>query len=678
MEQRTDTARRWGRIMLLAAITALAATLRLSRIESLPPADGYDAAYYGVDALQLLRGETPQVMYPPNREPLFSYLVAGAFLLFGPSTAAIHLTSALIGILTIPLVHVAADALFNEEEDLLQQWGGPVAALVMAISYWHLNWSRLGVRAILVPLFAAATIAFLWRGLSTGNLGHFILCGISLGLSMYTYQAARLLPALVVISFAASAWKHGAITTRDWQGLAMVVVVSLLVFAPLGIHFTTHPGSFSRRIEEAMVVETGEATLHNLQAVVDQARETWLAFSFVGDTTPYSTVPGRPSLNPFLSALFFLGIGISLLEIRRPSRALLVSWLILMTIPASLAGKGPTAKRAIGTLPAVAMLIAVGAIRPWFYVRRRLAGRPEERTRWLRAAGIVILLGGFAYTGIRTYRGYFIVWASNPDLPSHFEAHISSIGEYIGDLPDEQTVYLSPELPRHPSIRFHSELREDIRGYNGRVCFATPIQTQSETTYVIVPSKEASSLDLLTTYFPEGKMVQHSLSRGHTPFVSYHISAGARPGVEPLYPLRATWDNSIQLLGYDLGQDAYRAGETILVTLSYLDLEPMAKRYTVFVHLIGPVNPTTGQPLWGQNDSEPCHGFYPTTSWHEEEILIDRIEVPIQDDTPPGTYRLGTGFYDVWTGQRLPVESDVACSESGVLILGEVTIQAGD
>ena len=42
---------RRGELLLLAAITALAAFLRLYRLDTLPPGDGHDVAQYGVDVL---------------------------------------------------------------------------------------------------------------------------------------------------------------------------------------------------------------------------------------------------------------------------------------------------------------------------------------------------------------------------------------------------------------------------------------------------------------------------------------------------------------------------------------------------------------------------------------------------------------------------------------------------
>jgi 4-amino-4-deoxy-L-arabinose transferase-like glycosyltransferase len=673
----TDKLRPSTRLVLLLVITALGAFFRLYRIDHVPPGDGYDPAFYGVDALEILGGELP-IFLPANygREPLFSYLVAAAFLALGASTQTIHTTSALCGILTIPAVYLVAEELFADGEGLLSRLGGPAATLVMAVSYWHLDWSRYGVRAILVPLFAAVTCFLLWRGLRTQNRWVFATCGAALGLSIYTYQAARLLPLVVAGGFFGyKTFGDVKIARKDWGTFVIVVLVALVVVSPLGSYFLAHPADFYSRAGQVLVIQEDQSLTGNIDAFLDQLRSA-LLFFFVGtDTAPYRTLPGRPSLNPFFSGLFALGIGVSLTRLRKPNHLFLVTWLGLMLVPAVLAGQGAAAKRAIGTLPAVAMLIAVGALTPLAYLQRRLGDRSPAWARRLRAAWGVVVVCGFVYSGVVTYRDYFIRWASNPNLPTHFEAGISAIGDYIGDLPPGEQVYTSPEPPSHPAMRFHSGLRDDIRGYNGRVCIVLPRRTTADTTYVIVPGKDGKSLDLLRPAFPKGTITHRgAVGRDQTHFLAYRIPAGTHADLEPTHRLAAQWSDRIQLLGFDLGQDAYRAGETIELSLYYEDLEPMGARYTAFVHLLGPDNPATGSPLWAQNDSEPCHGFYPTTSWHRGEVLLDRIGISIPEDAPSGTYRLGTGFYDVVTQERLPVGSEAAPIDHQILILAEIRV----
>lgn len=663
------------KLLLLAGIILVAASFRLYKLDSLPPGDGYDPAYYGLDGLAILRGARP-IFLPENfgREPMFSYLVAAFFAMFGISPEAIYAASATVGILTIPAVYLMAEEMFADEEGILAQFGGLVAALTVAISYWHLNWSRLGVRAILVPFFLVLTVYSLWRGLRTGSRWAFVGCGVFLGLGMYTYQAARAVPLLVILGFVyvglyrRSLWSE----TRPVAGirnrvspkkpgfylvnLALVVVVSLSVFAPLGYYFLTHPGSFFQRIEQTLVVNPSQEASSNAQVLLNQAKKTLLMFNAHGDEEPKTNLVGRPALSPFLSLAFLLGLAVSLLRIKRPLYLFLLSWLLVMTLPALLAQYGPTAKRAIGTLPAAAMLVAVGTLVSWDSVRHRAIRRSPIGPRTLPVALAILIGAGFVYTGARTYHDYFVVWGQNPDLFTHFEAGESAIGKYVGGLPAQEQIYISPVPPDHPSVVFNSQLRSGLKGYNGRVCVVAPERTVHDTTYVIVPRDDKNSLDLLGQYFPQGEIVAEGPLHYQQPFfLAYRVPAGLEARVEPSHRLQANWDNKIQLLGYDVDSASYEAGETVHLNLYYQRLNQIEKDYTVSTQLLGPYNPATSGPLWAQDDSEPCRRFYPTSAWDEGEIVRDQYTISIPAETPPGDYTLIMGFYDWRTLERLPV-----------------------
>ncbi|RME44358.1 MAG: hypothetical protein D6791_13370 [Chloroflexi bacterium] len=649
------------KLLLLAGIVLIAAFLRLYKIDSLPPGDGYDPAYYGLDALAILRGARP-IFLPENygREPMFSYLVAAFFALFGISPMAIYAASAFVGILTIPAVYLMAEEMFADEGGVLARYGGLVTALTMAISYWHLNWSRLGVRAILVPFFVTLTLYTLWRGLRTGSRPAFAISGLFLGLGMYTYQAFRALPLLVVLAFVYVGFRNQVSSKKPGfylaTNLALIVVVSLLVFAPLGYYFLTHPGSFTQRIEQTLVIKQSLEASSDTTGLADQVKSALLMFNFHGDEWPKTNLPGRPALGPFLSLAFFLGIAVSLVRIRKPLYLFLLTWLAVMTVPALLAQYGPAAKRAIGTLPAAAMLVTVGTLVSWETVRRWADARSSSLSRAVPGAFALLIGLGFVYTGAMTYRDYFITWGENPDLFTHFEAGESAIGRYVGQLPPEEEIYISPVPPTHPSVVFNSQERKGLKGYNGRVCVVAPERTVHDTTWVIVPRDDKNSLDLLARYYPQGEIAGEGPLHYNQPFfLAYRVPAGLEAQVQPEHAMEANWDNKIQLLGYDLDAGSYRAGDTILLSLYFRRLNKIEQNYTVTTQLLGPPNPATGGPLWAQDDSEPCRRFYPTSIWDEGEIIRDQYTITIPAETPPGDYQLIAGFYDWHTLERLPV-----------------------
>lgn len=655
---------RLSKWLLIAAITLLGAFLRLYKLDSLPPGETFDPAYYGLDALIILDGHFP-VFFETNfgREPLFSYIVAACVAMLGVGSMAIHVASALCGILTIPVVYLVADELFAEEKGLLKQFGPPLAALAMALSFWHLSWSRYGVRAILTPLFAALTMYALWRGMRTRRRGAFAWCGFWLGLSMYTYQASRILPALIGIILVRWLWAQRPPDApavpirlpprRAWIPLLIVIVVATAVASPLFVYSLKHGGNLTERIRQVSIW-SGEGKEGSLATLRQETIKTLQVFSFRGDPEPTTNIPGRPALNPFFSVLFVLGILISLFRLKRMPYLSLLLWLAIMCAPGVLAQFGPAAKRVIGALPAVMLLIAVGALTPLDALRRWLAGRTPQARPFVMALAVSLVIIGFAYSGLRTFNDYFIIWGQDPALFTHFEAGLAAIGQYIGSRPPDERFYVSPVYVGHPSILYNSKNREGIKGYNGNYCLVLPEANGKATTYIVVPNEDRHSLDELATYFPDGKAVDYGpLHYGEPYFVAYRVPSDAHPQIAPDQSAEINWANQIALIGYDVSTDRPQPGETLQIQVYYRALKPMNVDYTAFIQLIGDPAPGHESPLWNQNDSEPCRRYRPTSSWDTHEILVDTLELAVPPDIAPGVYQVIIGFYDWRTSERL-------------------------
>jgi 4-amino-4-deoxy-L-arabinose transferase-like glycosyltransferase len=678
---------------LLAAIVALAAFLRVYRIDALPPSAGYDQAAYALDALEIVDGARP-VFLPSNfgREALFSYLVALVYLVLGDAARAVYVTSALIGVLTIPAVYLAAAELFRPlgsggDEGILARWGGLLAALVLAISRWHLSWSRLGMRAILVPLFAATTVWMLWRGLRSGRWWAFVGCGLSLGLSLHTYQAARALPLLVLLGYGYVAWSRRSLGWRDLGKLATIAVVTLAVFAPLAVYFVRHPGSAGQRIAQAAAAGSSEGLGETVRILARQTVEAGRALFVRGDSDPRVTVLGRPALNPFLSVALALGIGISCARLRRPAYALLLTWLVGLSAPAILAQYGWVTKRALGATPAVAMLVAVGCLQAWQWARkRRLA---PKRIRWAsRALGAwamaLLIGGGLIYSGVQTTVGYFRLWAADPDLFTHFEVGASEIGRAIAALPAGERVYLSPVPADHPGVVLYSGRRPGVQGYQGRYCMVAVDRASQDTTYLIAHHDDRQSLPQLAATYPQSQPVSAGVLHYGQPYFSVvRVPAGTASRIVPQHVSNVNWaapEATIQLWGYDLDRTSCQPGDRVALTLYWritAAAEALAEDYTVFVQLLGPDNPATGVPIWAQDDSEPCRRGYPTSAWRSDEIVIDPYALAVPEDAPAGAYQIAIGFYEWPAMQRLPVLDAAGQVAGDHVLLTALEVAAG-
>ncbi len=164
----------------------------------------------------------------------------------------------------------------------------------------------------------------------------------------------------------------------------------------------------------------------------------------------------------------------------------------------------------------------------------------------------------------------------------------------------------------------------------------------------------------VTSAIPTGRYtLQVGLADTRLPLRPIRVINTARATAADIQHRRiADLGDAVRLLGYDLKADTFRPGQTIPLTLYWQARKEMNIHYVVFVHLLGPYNPATGNSIWGQEDVAPQHGERPTTGWSVGEVVADAHRIPIQATAPPGDYEIEVGMYDPATGRRLPVHEE--------------------
>jgi 4-amino-4-deoxy-L-arabinose transferase-like glycosyltransferase len=110
---------------------------------------------------------------------------------------------------------------------------------------------------------------------------------------------------------------------------------------------------------------------------------------------------------------------------------------------------------------------------------------------------------------------------------------------------------------------------------------------------------------------------------------------------EVQHPVGANFDRRIELVGYDLdlpGGHTVGPGQQFVVTWYWRVMAPVPGSYQIFLHVDG-----MGQRLNG--DHEPVQGRYPVRLWDEGDIVVDRQELRVPANFPPGQYTFFIGFY---------------------------------
>mgnify|MGYP001033614454 FL=1 len=625
---------------VIALVLAIAGAARLVGLDDVPPGLHFDEAFNALDALQVRQGNLA-LFFEGNfgREPLFIYLLAAAFQMFEPGPAVIRGAAAAAGTLAVPLTYGIGRLLFPQS-----CWPGLLAALVQAVLPWDLHFSRYGLRVELLPLLGSAAFLCLLLGWRRRRRAWFVLGGAFLGLSLYGYMAARLLPLVALL------WGVGALALARpperkslAAHLALAALCAAIVFAPLGAYFLQHPASFGHRAGQVLL--KGESA-----GFVEGALENtglWArAFLLEGDANPRNNLPGAPALTPWLALPFLLGILPLARRRPRPETVFLLGWLGVMLLPSILTDYAPSFQRAIGAVPPLCLLVGSGLHRLAAWVTRR-TGRT-----WVGSALAVVLLLGNAGQSLHQY---FVRWGQDNALYYAFDEGIYAIGEYMRAVTRAgQAVYLTPVRPDHATLHYLLRDVDGPRTFDGRQTFVLPPGAAGPVHYVILTQEDDRSTDTVSLFHPDAVVERAFLDRDGNPY------AVAMMGREPAlasHRLRsvepARWAEGMTLVGLRITEEKEPHGLR-LDALWSSDTE-IGQDYTAFFHLIGPPNPESGAALWAQSDAMPGGGTYVTTQWRVGEIVVDRHWLAVPEDIPDGEFQLIAGWYLLATHERVPL-----------------------
>ena len=409
---------------ILAAILVIAAFLRLNQLGSAPAGLNHDVAMNGNNALENIETRRMALYYPENtgREGLFINVQTASVAVLGNTAFALRLPAAIFGLLTVWAVYCLGVEWFSLPIGL-------TAAFFAATSFWHLVFSRAGLRAVSAPCFLVWSLYLLCLGLRRGRAGVTGAAGLLYGLGFHTYIAYRVTPLLIAVVL----WYEFR-RSRDWKGMAVFVAGAVIAAAPLAAYFVSHPGSFGQRTVSLSVFQTA----HPAQELFTNVWKTAAMFLFAGDPNFGHNYASRPEL--FWPVAIFFAIGVVVAAWRRSAtNVFLLVWMGVGLLPAVLSHDTmPHALRSILVIPAVFLLAAIGAgvAASW------LAGRTPGYVRVAGPAVLAVVLIA------EPYRVYFDLWSVHPEVTKWSNVALAGIADQLNAMPVEQPKYVAVNILR--------------------------------------------------------------------------------------------------------------------------------------------------------------------------------------------------------------------------------------
>ncbi len=628
---------RFSHLLLVALVLLGGAALRW---QGLGPMNGmlhYDEAFNAMDSFSLLESPRLVPFLPGNngRESGWVYWIAPALALWGPLPFGLRYAAALAGLLTLVGLYVLARELLSRRE---AAW----AVAGLAALYWHVHMSHLALRAILYPMVGVWAVALLLLARRRERGVLWLPGGAMTGLLIYTYFAARGWMALILAALGWW-WLRARAGRRD---IALAALSALITALPMLLYTAANPETALYR-----VTTVGEADM----AGIGENMTLWLgAWLQQGDTDAEFNVPGRPILDAPLALLFAVGLLALALDRRRRRAAAWIGGLAALSVlPSLLSANAPHFLRAVGLTVPIALTLGAGA------------GAVAARTgRYGGLLAALLLL----WAGWNT-RQAFAGWLEAPETFIFMGQYVSRSAALVADhAPAGEPVYFSPFPADHAVVRFwgrHLAPRR-VGAFDGHGCLVLP---DSPAIYASV-----------TLYEPG---FQDALSRWADVQVLGQDEAAAPPRytvfrAEP----RPLWSpgGGGEVIGF---ADAVQArlltplpeeappGQQVALALAVRALRPLDRPYSLFVHLYGDPTPYEGGPLWASADAQLC-ASYPSPAWQVGETVIQRFELTLPEQAPPGRYTVAVGLYESPAGARLPVSQPQGGGD--YVALGEVRL----
>lgn len=428
----------------LFIIIIIAIFFRFYNLAATPPGLYPDEAMDGTNAQEAIATGNYKIFYPENngREGLFMNIQSVFLRVFNANEPwVLRSVSAIFGTLTVLGIYLLVLEILkgNAQSKLIAF----ASSLFVALSFWHINFSRISFRAIMAPAFMVWGLYFLVKTLnklrdnSQGKLLYWtltIIGGLVYGLGMHSYIAYRATPLLVILAYLIYWLIYKIKFKKVFLNFVVFVVFALIAFAPLGIYFAKNPADFMGRTSQLSVTASSQP----LKDLAINTIKTLGMFNVAGDYNWRHNYSGSPELYWPVGILFIVGIilGIaqlfrknSLKEIRFLSWISLL-WMAIAALPVVISNEGlPHALRSILMIPPAYILAGIGL----YFVYQFLENKINKKI--LTAFGILIVLGLIA----QSYISYFILWANNPNVAGAFTVKYADIGRQInqisGDIP---------------------------------------------------------------------------------------------------------------------------------------------------------------------------------------------------------------------------------------------------
>lgn len=501
---------------LILTLALGAVFLRVYGLERIPgglyPVEGE----FGLRALALLEGVRvrPFDVGFDFHPTLFTYLQAGAMALTGRDIAGLRLVSAVAGGLTVVpwYLFLRRAAGF---------WAALAGTVLLAVSPWHVHFSRLASNNSLVLLWTVISMSALYRATRSGRAATYVWAGTGLGLCFYFGNKAVMLPPMMLAGLAALAIVERGTVLRQWRMWLLCLAVALCVAAPqLQCYVThdwygpllSHPASRLLSLQPQDV--TSGSDVHAVAGLLyHQVERSILSFQYYPDTD-YLAAFKSPLLTLGEAVFFLIGFAYCVARWRSPLAAFLLGWFVVGLLGSILTRYPPKAHHMIGivSVPAAFGAIAIDL------VRRRVARSLVSRA----PAGALVAVALMSLVAAQAIHEYFVHDARF--WPVLEITEVARVMRALAPTHDLVLVGVPVHWEEHPTFRFITHGVEAVDKLPTPGPMPPSLRRTDRDVAFIVCDPQPAVLRALRTRYAHGILDQRYGPAGQRLVATYEIS----------------------------------------------------------------------------------------------------------------------------------------------------------
>lgn len=351
-------------LFLSIAMVIISLWLRLFYVDHTPPALHGDELGVGYNAYTLLKTGRDEyekllpITFRHDFNPVIFYATVPFIFLLGLNEYATRLPSVVIGIFIILSIYPIVTLLFHNRKLSL------LTMFFLSLSTWHIRTSRLAVEMIWALFFQMMALAFFLKGVRSKKT-YLVLSFLCFTLSLFSYQSTKMTTPLLVVGLLILYWN----SLRKNIKLVFLLFFLCIILPTVG-YFLIRPIQETRFAGISVFAEWKVSHFPTFYTLGKMVIDNYLkhfhpSILFLDNSTlRYYQTANIGLFYRWQSIFIIFGLFHSLRNWKRKEYQLLLFWIFLSPLPASLTTGVPNANvsRNLMMVPMVELLCAQGLL----------------------------------------------------------------------------------------------------------------------------------------------------------------------------------------------------------------------------------------------------------------------------------------------------------------------------